>query len=130
MVALLFKSLRIRRRQDAFSHDGNQFPDRFCRSPNFDATNRLLTNANAAACRLLRLSDVRLFIERRSGGLVTFALGATVAIGAVTNLAAGAILGVALAAPRPYYYGPRCYIRRECFWDGWAWHVRRVEDCY
>jgi hypothetical protein len=49
MVALLFKSLRIRRGQDAFRHDGNQFPGRFCRSPNFDATNRLLTNANAAA---------------------------------------------------------------------------------
>ena len=92
--------------------------------------------------------------------LVTLALGATVAIGAVVSpttadarwhhgfpvapivggLAAGAILGAALAAPRPYYYdayayepvsfGPRCYVRRERFWDGWRWHVRRVEDCY
>src|ERR1700730_2427885 len=104
--------------------------------------------------RLLRLSDVRLFIERRSGdcamkkALVTLALGATVAIGALASptpadarwhhgfpvapviggLAAGGHLGGALAAPRPYYYdpvvyyGPRCYIRRERFWDGWAWH--------
>jgi hypothetical protein len=49
MVALLFNSLRIRRRQGAFSHDGNQFPDRFCRLPNFEATSQLLTNANAVA---------------------------------------------------------------------------------
>jgi hypothetical protein len=90
--------------------------------------------------------------------LVTLALGATVAIGAIASptpadarwrhgfpvapivggLAAGALLGVALAAPRPYYgyayepvaFGPRCYVRRERFWDGWGWHVRRVEDCY
>ena len=92
--------------------------------------------------------------------LVTLALGATVAIGVVATpttadarwhhhgfpvapiiggLAAGAILGAALAAPRPYYshaydpiyFGPpRCYIRRERFRDGWGWHIRRVEDCY
>ena len=91
--------------------------------------------------------------------LVTLALGATVAIGVVASsttadarwrhgfpvapivggLAAGAILGAALAAPRPYYeayayepvyFGPRCYIRRERFWDGRRWHLRRVEDCY
>ena len=93
--------------------------------------------------------------------LATLALGATVAIGAVASpttadarwrhhgfpvapviggLAAGAILGAALAAPRPYYYdayaydpiyfGPRCYIRSERFWDGWRWRVRRIEDCY
>jgi len=50
----------------------------------------------------------------------------------------GAILGAALAAPRPYYsvayepvlFGPRCYVRRERFWDGWGWRVRRIEDCY
>jgi hypothetical protein len=90
--------------------------------------------------------------------LTTLALGATVAIGVVASpttadarwhrgfpaapfvggLAAGAILGAALAAPRPYYpyayepvyFGPRCYVRRERIWDGWGWHVRRVEDCY
>ena len=90
--------------------------------------------------------------------LIPLAVGATVAIGAIASpttadarwrhgfpvapvvggLAAGAILGAALAAPRPYYayaydpvyFGPRCYIRRERFWDGWGWHVRRVEDCY
>ena len=75
--------------------------------------------------------------------LVTLALGATVAIGVVASpttaearwrhgfpvapvvggLAAGALLGAALAAPRPYYgyayepvyFGPRCYVRRERF---------------
>jgi hypothetical protein len=80
--------------------------------------------------------------------LVTVAVGATVAIGAVASpttadarwhhgfpvapvgggLAAGAVLGAALAAPSPYYaypydpvyFGPRCYIRRERFWDGWV----------
>jgi hypothetical protein len=52
---------------------------------------------------------------------------------------AGAALGAALAAaPRPYYsyayervyVGPRCYVRRQRFWDGWRWRVRRIEDCY
>jgi hypothetical protein len=90
--------------------------------------------------------------------LATLAVAATVAIGAVAiptpadarwhhgfpvgpvigGLAAGAILGAALAAPRPYYgvayepvyFGPRCYVRRERFWDGWGWRVRRIEDCY
>jgi hypothetical protein len=52
------------------------------------------------------------------------------------GLAAGALLGAALAAPHyyygyePVYYGPRCVFRHERFWDGWGWHVRRVEDCY
>ena len=98
--------------------------------------------------------------------LVTFVVGATLAIGAVGGpttadargrhhhhhhhrhgfpvapvvggLAAGALLGAALAAPRPYgsyayepaYFGPRCYVRRERFWDGWGWRFRRIEDCY
>lgn len=53
----------------------------------------------------------------------------------IGGLAAGAIVGAALAAPRPYYYepvyfGPECYVRRERFWDGWGWRFRRVEDCY
>ena len=57
----------------------------------------------------------------------------------VGGLAAGALIGAALAAPRfydddygyePVYYGPRCVLRRERFWDGWGWHVRHVEDCY
>jgi hypothetical protein len=59
----------------------------------------------------------------------------------VGSLAAGALLGAALAAqpppfyshayaPAPVYFGPRCYVRRERYWDGWRWRVRRVEDCY
>jgi len=88
--------------------------------------------------------------------LITIAVAATVATGAIFptmaqarwhhgfpvapvigGLAAGALVGAALAAPRfyeygyePVYYGPRCVFRRERFWDGWGWHVRRVEDCY
>jgi hypothetical protein len=90
--------------------------------------------------------------------MVTLALGATITIGAVASpttadarwrhgfpvapvvggLAAGALLGAALAAPRPYYgyayepvyFGRDCYVRSERFWDGWGWRIRRVEDCY
>jgi hypothetical protein len=90
--------------------------------------------------------------------LVAIAVGATGIIGAVASpttadarwrhgapvapilggLAAGALIGAALAAPRPYYsyayepvyFGPHCYIRSERFWDGWTWRVRRFEDCY
>jgi hypothetical protein len=90
--------------------------------------------------------------------LVTLAVGATVIVGAVASptpadarwrhrvpvapivggLAAGALIGAALAAPRPYYsyayepvhFGPHCYVRSARFWDGWRWRIRRVEDCY
>jgi hypothetical protein len=54
----------------------------------------------------------------------------------VGGLAAGALVGAALAAPRPYYwrepvyYAPACRIRTDRIWDGWGWRVRRVEDCY
>jgi hypothetical protein len=60
----------------------------------------------------------------------------------IGGLATGAFLGAALAAPRPYYayayepiyepvyFGPECYVRRERIWDGWAWRMRRVEECY
>jgi hypothetical protein len=116
---------------------------------------------------LRRMPGGRFSSKRKSGGrvmrkfLVTLAVGATVAIGVVANptpadarwrhhhhgfpvapivggLAAGALIGAALAAPRPYYsyayepvyFGPTCRVRRESFWDGWRWRVRRVEDCY
>jgi hypothetical protein len=91
--------------------------------------------------------------------MIALAVGATVVVGSVASstpadarwrhglpvapvvggLAAGALIGAALAAPRPYYYsyayepvdfGPYCRVRRESFWDGWRWRVRRVEDCY
>lgn len=90
--------------------------------------------------------------------IVALAVGATVVVGAVASstpadarwrhgfpvapvfggLAAGALIGAALAAPRPYYpyvyepvyFGPHCRVRRETFWDGWTWRVRRIEDCY
>ena len=56
------------------------------------------------------------------------------------GLAAGAIIGGALAnpyygpapvyvAPAPVYVEPACRVRRERFWDGYAWRVRTVEIC-
>ena len=54
----------------------------------------------------------------------------------IGGLAAGALIGAAIAAPHyydgyePVYYAPRCVVRRERFWDGWGWRFRRVEDCY
>jgi hypothetical protein len=96
--------------------------------------------------------------------LTGVAVSATVAIGAIVSptaagaqwrhhhhgfpvapviggLAAGPILGAALAAPPPYYYAyayepepvyvtPRCYFRQERFWDGWRWRIRRIDECY
>ncbi|APG09770.1 hypothetical protein BKD09_15635 [Bradyrhizobium japonicum] len=88
--------------------------------------------------------------------LITIAAVATVATGAailptaaqarwhhgfpvapvVGGLEAGALIGAALAAPHYYYryepvdYRVRCVLRRERFWDGWGWHVRRIEDCH
>jgi hypothetical protein len=62
--------------------------------------------------------------------------------GVIGGLAAGALIGA--AASQPYYYGyggpyayyaaepvygPRCYIQRERFFDGFGWRVRRVRVC-
>lgn len=60
----------------------------------------------------------------------------------IGGLAAGAIIGGALASrpyyygPGPYYYepaygpGPDCYITHRRVWvDGWGWRVRRVQVC-
>jgi hypothetical protein len=69
--------------------------------------------------------------------------GGAVAAGIIGGLAAGAIIGSAVAAPPPpvYYapapvyvapapvYGPECRVRRERFWDGYGWRSRRVEIC-
>src|SRR5262245_46638168 len=65
--------------------------------------------------------------------------GAGIAAGVLGGLAAGAIIGSATA---PYYadpygayaYGPEpvyggCFVRRERFWDGWRWRIRRVQVC-
>jgi hypothetical protein len=62
-----------------------------------------------------------------------------VPIGAVIGgLAAGALIGTALAAPHyygayayePVYFGQRCYVRRERIWNGRRWRIRQVEECY
>lgn len=61
---------------------------------------------------------------------------------AAAGFVGGALLGSALAAPGygyydgpdyyapgPAYYGPACYWRRQRFFDGYYWRVRRVEVC-
>ena len=72
--------------------------------------------------------------------------GCGIAAGVVGGLAAGAIIGGALAsqpayaepAPPPpprYYYdedgdGPICHVERRRVWvDGWGWRHRRIEVC-
>ncbi|MFA6265779.1 MAG: hypothetical protein WC670_08715 [Pseudolabrys sp.] len=73
--------------------------------------------------------------------------GCGVAAGVVGGLAAGAIIGSAIAGPRyydappayyapqPYYGGPAyveepvCHTERRRFWDGYGWRSRRVEVC-
>jgi hypothetical protein len=61
----------------------------------------------------------------------------------IGGLAAGALIGAAVAngpyygygprygyyAPGPVYYGPSCYWTRERVWDGWGWRVHRVRVC-
>ena len=74
--------------------------------------------------------------------------GCGVAAGVVGGLAAGAIIGSAIAnsgpryvepapltAPPPAYYapnmpiGPVCHTERQRFWDGYGWRHRRIEVC-
>jgi hypothetical protein len=68
--------------------------------------------------------------------------GCGVAAGVVGGLAAGAIIGSALAGPRyyappppppAYYYGedgPVCHVEHRRIWvEGYGWRHRRVEVC-
>lgn len=65
--------------------------------------------------------------------------GGAVAAGVIGGLAAGALIGSAVAAPPsygpayygpgPYYYGPHCWWQRDRFWDGYGWRFRRVRVC-
>ncbi len=75
--------------------------------------------------------------------------GCGVAAGVVGGLAAGAIIGSAIAnqpryvepapvyeAPPPAYVeppdyveGPACHVERQQVWDGYAYRTRRVEVC-
>jgi hypothetical protein len=71
--------------------------------------------------------------QARSGDLAAGLLG---------GLAVGAIVGSAVAAPRPYYYAPapvyvappppppECYwTRGQPMWDGYRWVRPRVQVC-
>lgn len=70
--------------------------------------------------------------------------GCAVGAGVIGGLAAGAIIGSAIAQPRPYYYepapvyvapppayvdGPVCHIERHQYWDGYGYRWRRVQVC-
>jgi hypothetical protein len=71
--------------------------------------------------------------------------GCAVGAGVIGGLAAGAIIGSAIAGPRyvepappPAYYAPPpayaveepvCHVERQRFWDGYGWRHRRVEVC-
>lgn len=67
------------------------------------------------------------------------ARGGRIAAGVIGGLAAGALIGGALAAPRYYgpygYYGPAyypppgCYWQRQRYWDGFMWRVHPVQVC-
>jgi hypothetical protein len=73
--------------------------------------------------------------------------GGAVAAGIIGGIAAGALIAGATRpsygyyggpayypAPvyygGPAYYGPACTWRRERFFDGYGWRVRRVRVCY
>ena len=55
----------------------------------------------------------------------------------IGGLAAGALIGAAVAngpyyayGPGPYYaYGPGCYWTRERVWTNWGWRWHRVRVC-
>ncbi len=73
--------------------------------------------------------------------------GCAVGAGVIGGLAAGAIIGSALAgppAPAPVYVAPApvyapppveyvdepvCHIERQQFWDGYAYRCRRIQVC-
>ena len=69
--------------------------------------------------------------------------GGAVAAGVIGGLAAGAIVGSAIAngpyyygpgpyayyGPGPVAYGPGCWWSHRRFWDGYGWRVHRVRVC-
>ena len=97
---------------------------------------KIVTTAAAVAAVAVATIATPAPAEARNGGAM--------AAGVIGGLAAGAIIGGAVAGPRYGYYGgpgyydggyyavggPGCGWRRERFWDGYGWVVRRVRVCY
>jgi hypothetical protein len=90
--------------------------------------------AAAAAIALVTIavpSDAN--AQRCRGACVGGAVAAGVVGGALLGAAIANPYGVAPApvyvAPAPVYAEPVCRVRRERFWDGYAWRVRTVEVC-
>ena len=103
-----------------------------------------ITSKPVAALALLAIATIANPTSSQAGS------GGAVAAGLLGGFAAGAIIGSAAAAPRPYYYGPppayyapppayvapapayapECYrTRGEPAWNGVAWVRPRVQVC-
>lgn len=109
-----------------------------------DATNR------KESCAMTKLSKTLTVLAAAATlGLATFAapqpaqarcVGCAVGAGIIGGLAAGAIIGSAIApgpyygpgyyyGPGPVYYRPGCYWTRQRVWTEWGWRLRRVRVC-
>ena len=103
-----------------------------------NAMQKAFVNFAGAATIALALVAAPQQADARNGGAI--------AAGVIGGLAAGAIIGGAMAnggyygpygyyGPAPAYYGaygpaPGCVIRRERVWDGFGWRIQRVRVCY
>lgn len=103
--------------------------------------NQLLLKYTAAACVAGMMAAI-------SGGVEARDRRGAVAAGVIGGLAAGAIIGSAIAnsngygaydgygtyyAPPVAYYGPGspgCYWHWQRVWDGYMWRQQRVYMCY
>jgi hypothetical protein len=108
------------------------FTDQSSFDPKFRRCAMMKTFTGIAAAAALAITAVAMPqpAQARHGGAV--------AAGVIGGLAAGAIIGSAVAnsprygyayAPGPVYYGPGCYWTRERYWNGWRWRSHRIRVC-
>jgi hypothetical protein len=103
--------------------------EKFCRR--FDMTKTLTALAAAATIAIAAVAAPPQ-AEARGGRIAAGVIGG-LALGAIAASAYGPYYGYGPAyyAPGPAYaYGPPCDWRRERFWDGYGWRIRRVRVCY